>query len=109
MEYYLLYRDGKIIGSSNLPVIEEGTECRQVTNEEYIAYINISQQKRQNQDQIDDLKDKLQSTDWIVIKINEMETEKEKQILREKYKNELLERKQWREEINKLEEKIKEA
>ena len=103
MDYYLIYKDGEILGYSNFPVFEDGAQCYKVAKEEYDVYKNNLIKKQQIQYQIDDLKDKLKETDWVVIKINEMETEEEKQDLRNKYANILTERKQWREEINKLE------
>ena len=55
---------------------------------------------------ISELKEKLSSTDWIVIKIAEAETEEEKQELRQKYQLEIENRKSWRNEINILEERL---
>ena len=55
-----------------------------------------------------ELKGKLVDTDWVVIKINEMETEEEKQVLRKKYEAIIADRKAWRDEINNLEKVIKE-
>lgn len=50
-----------------------------------------------------DLHQKLKSTDYIVLKIAEAETEEEKQALRVKYAEQLNNRKWWRAQINSLE------
>lgn len=50
-----------------------------------------------------ELYQKLKSTDYIVLKIAEAETEEEKQTLREKYATELSNRKVWRSQLNELE------
>ena len=49
-----------------------------------------------------ELHQKLKSTDYIALKIAEAETEEQKQILREKYAEQLANRKNWREQLNKL-------
>jgi hypothetical protein len=52
---------------------------------------------------IQNLKEMLNTTDWIVLKIAEAETEEEKQALRVKYAEQLNNRKWWRAQINSLE------
>ena len=52
------------------------------------------------------LKSNLDSTDYIVLKIAEAETDEEKQSLRELYAEELKQRKLWRDEINELEKQL---
>ena len=50
-----------------------------------------------------ELHQKLKRTDYIALKIAEAETEEQKQMLREKYAEQLANRKKWREQLNKLE------
>lgn len=56
--------------------------------------------------QIRELKNKLFSTDYIVIKIAEAETEEQKQELRLKYAVQISQRIAWRDEIDKLEQQL---
>ena len=58
------------------------------------------------QNKILKLKNKLVETDYVALKIAEAETEEEKQTLKQKYFIELAQRKQWREEINQLEQQL---
>jgi malonyl CoA-acyl carrier protein transacylase len=52
---------------------------------------------------IAELKDLLASTDYIVVKIAEAETNEEQAELRQRYADVIAQRKQWREQINELE------
>lgn len=45
----------------------------------------------------------LKETDWVVVKIMEAETEEERSALRTKYADIIAQRKQWRDEINRIE------
>lgn len=58
-------------------------------------------------EQINNLKSKLEGTDYIVLKIAETESDEEKQIIRTQYAKQLTQRKVWRDEINLLEEQLK--
>lgn len=55
MDYYLYYKDNKIIGYSNCLNISDDFECVKVTEEEYINYLNTSK-KPTKKSQIADLK-----------------------------------------------------
>lgn len=59
-----------------------------------------------NQREIADLKSKLADTDYIVLKIAETESVLERETLREKYAEQLANRKVWRERINELEKDV---
>lgn len=59
------------------------------------------------ENQVNVLKQKLLKTDYIVLKISELESEEDKESLRLEYAEQLSQRKQWRKEINALEEEIK--
>ena len=52
------------------------------------------------------LKYNLTSTDWVVVKIMEVETEEERVQLRQKYADIISQRRLWREQINELEQDI---
>lgn len=100
MDYYLIYKDGEIIGSSNFPVVEEGSQCRNVTKEEYDVYRFKSEERKYITFKIDELKEKLQNTDYIAIKFAEgILTEEE-------FSQTKLQRQLWRDEINELEKQL---
>ena len=69
---------------------------QQLSHKEY----TMPQNKINNQ--ILDLQFQLAATDYIVLKIAEAATEEEKQALREKYAEQLNNRKWWRAQINSL-------
>ena len=53
------------------------------------------------------LKGELKVTDYVVVKIMEADTEEERAQLRQKYTDIINQRRQWRAQINQLEEQIK--
>jgi len=52
------------------------------------------------------LKCNLRDTDWIIVKIMECESDSERTALKEKYAEVIAKRKQWRAQINQLEEEL---
>lgn len=80
---YLVVEDGKVVAKE--PIISQ----EDVINNKILK-----------------LKSNLDSTDYMVLKIAEAETDEEKQELRELYAEELKQRKEWREEINELEKQL---
>ena len=59
-----------------------------------------------DKERIAELKDMLKSTDYIVVKIAEADTEEERTQLRQEYADVIRQRKEWRREINELEEEL---
>lgn len=100
MAYYLHYENGKIVGGSRAVCSAEGMECREVTENEYNAYYKDLEEGLTKRKSIAELKQKLAETDYQAIKFAEGE------ISDEEYEPMKLQRKAWREEINKLEKSL---
>ena len=55
MKYFLHYKDGKIIGSSNCPNISNDFECVEVSKQEYDKYFEFLELKKEKERLIDNL------------------------------------------------------
>lgn len=92
-----IYEDGTLLEEWEIP-LNPPIEIR----EDVMVFANLN-----NEQKISNLKSRLQSTDYIVLKIAESDTEEETQMLRQTYMTELENRKLWRFQINELENKLK--
>ena len=104
MSFFIQYNDkNKPVGCSEFPLTGIDFVSKEVDEQTYNNYLSAVQTKRVTLEKIETCKTYLESTDYIVLKIAEAETEEEKQVLREKYTTELNNRKVCRNQINELE------
>lgn len=71
MKYFLNYKNNKCIGSSNVKLINDEFECREVTKEEYEEFEKQQAKKQEQINKINELKSYLSSTDYICNKLTE--------------------------------------
>ena len=104
--YY--YKKGNSYCNLKSPITKEGYE--EITEEEFKALTKPSVfQVNENQKQINALKNKLNNTDYIVLKIAEAVADNDTATvtsLKTEYATELDNRKEWRIQINELESKV---